>query len=214
MDSEKKIKIKQIVALHNLLRVKMTKTKWSLPLTGDCLRYMAMEASEVIDAELRQNRDHARNNVRMQAETAVGVELADVIIMGLSALKAIEGEYGYLGATAEAIDKAAGTTLEEGIDGVIGDIIVVDAGICLEDYMMIVSNDETAIELAFLSRSIGKTIGHAYGMMIKLGFDPLVFVKNKCQGFAVKHGENYKENYGIEVSDSLEELYSGFTFSG
>lgn len=212
--TEKEIKIKQALAIHQALRQKMQPTAWVMPAVGDCIRYAVMESAEVLDAEMRQRRNHARNNERMQSDTAIGVELADVIIMAHSALMQMDNEYVGNSFVAEAISASMrpDATVDSSVDGLWSDVVALRAMVALEDYTMMVSShdDDTSLELYMLARSLGKVIGLCHSLMVRFGFDTVTFVKNKCNGFAMKHGEAYQNGFGLTIVDSLEELYNGF----
>lgn len=61
---------------------------WRPVSRSDALRYLNQETNEARDAWMRNTRDHARNN---QGSSSVGEELADVVIMGATALGSYNG---------------------------------------------------------------------------------------------------------------------------
>src|SRR5688572_24607360 len=69
----------------------LLKEWWPTPSTRDSARFAVCEACEALDASLRLNEAYARNNAK---ELSVEAELADTLLMLLTAIGKVPTAYG------------------------------------------------------------------------------------------------------------------------
>ena len=207
----------QCLTLHKVLRSEMGPTAWKMPSASDCIRYAAQEAAEVCDAEMRAKRNHARNNERDGDLEAVARECADVIIMAHSALMQMDWEPSSHPAPFDDEVKEyfawSRRELQKDNDEVLwSDYLITSAGSALENFF--IGNDEEDSYL-YPAKDFSKVlllgaIVHAMVVMESTGHNPLTQVYKKCVDFATKHGERYREGYGLAVVDKLTEYYDAY----
>ena len=217
--SNLQMKLKKCFVLHETLRKEMAGTAWVMPDLSDCARYVVQESAEVVDAEMRAKRNHARNNERHGGMFDVGLECADVIIMAHSGILNVKEEMAVSALSsgdykkANAIGKAPMNTHE-----MLSDVLVYSASSCLDEAnelsRMAAREAEYSKYIGFQRynalRAFSLSALAALAIMEAVGLNPVEMVYQKCVDFATKHGERHQVGFGMKIVDKLTALRDGF----